>query len=119
MLFDARGPEIRLMLTRFAPLLPPAYKLWMRLLTCRPRLTRATCRLISKIVQTLHLRRQLQLHFTRPGGGNAPIMPPGYLHTLIIDIARDDWQYLLTIFTITIDSLRVMVHNKERKRTYI
>ena len=60
MLFDARGRDIRRMLSQFRAILPADYRFSMRLLTAFPRVTRAGCRAISRIIRVLRLRRQLQ-----------------------------------------------------------
>lgn len=59
MLFDARKTEIRNLLSCFGYVLPWYYRVWMRVLTVAPRITRAGCLLISKIIRTFNLRRQV------------------------------------------------------------
>jgi glycosyltransferase involved in cell wall biosynthesis len=59
MLFDEQAGEIRLMLKQFAQLLPAGYKAFMWTLTAFPKLTAAGCRLISRIVRLLGLRKRL------------------------------------------------------------
>lgn len=61
MLFTAQAEDIRLMLDEFCSLLPAWYRLWMRLLTAFPHTAAAGCRLISKIVRGLKLRRRVVL----------------------------------------------------------
>ncbi len=59
MLFDEQAGEIRLMLKQFGDLLPAGYKAFMRILTAFPKTTAAGCRMTSRIVQTLNLRKRL------------------------------------------------------------
>jgi len=59
MLFEARGCDIRQIMQQFDRLLPGWYKLLMVFLTTFPRATAAGCRLISRIVRALRLRKQL------------------------------------------------------------
>jgi glycosyltransferase involved in cell wall biosynthesis len=59
MLFDARGRDIRQLLKEFSSLYPGWYRMWMTLLTAFPGATASGCRLISRIVRTLHLRRRV------------------------------------------------------------
>jgi hypothetical protein len=61
MLFTAQAEDIRLILDEFSSLLPAWYRLWMRLLTAFPHTAAAGCRLISKIVRGLKLRRRVVL----------------------------------------------------------
>lgn len=57
-LFEGQGKEIRELLTHYNSLFTTNFKSVMWLLTCFPRLTALACRLISKIIRTLHLRKQ-------------------------------------------------------------
>jgi len=59
MLFDARGGDIREMMSRFDKLLPGYYKMTMRLLTAFPKTTAGGCRTISRIIRGLHLRSKV------------------------------------------------------------
>ena len=59
MLFEARAREIRAMLRQFGDLLPAAYKALMWTLTAFPKTTAAGCRMISRIVRLLGLRKRL------------------------------------------------------------
>lgn len=59
MLFEARGREVRAMLRQFDELLPGWYKAFMRLFAAFPRTTAVGCRMISRIVRFLGLRKRL------------------------------------------------------------
>ena len=59
MLFDEQPREIRAMIRQFGDLLPAAYKALMWILTAFPKTTAAGCRLISRIVRLLGLRKRL------------------------------------------------------------
>jgi glycosyltransferase involved in cell wall biosynthesis len=59
MLFDARAKDIRSMLDEFDELFGTGYKVLMRILTVFPRVTRAGCFMISRIVRLLRLRKKL------------------------------------------------------------
>ena len=59
MLFEARGREVRAMIRQFDELLPGWYKAFMRLFAAFPRTTAAGCRMISRIVRFLGLRKRL------------------------------------------------------------
>ncbi len=59
MLFDARSGDIRRLISEFPHFYSFGYKVCIHLLTLFPSLTAAGCRLISKVVRTLHLRRRL------------------------------------------------------------
>lgn len=59
MLFDARGGDIRRLISEFPGFYSFGYKVCIYLLTLFPPLTAGGCRLISKVVRTLHLRRRL------------------------------------------------------------
>ena len=58
MLFEARGREVRAMIRQFDELLPGWYKAFMRLFAAFPRTTAAGCRMISRIVRLLGLRKR-------------------------------------------------------------
>ncbi|HML74103.1 MAG TPA: glycosyltransferase family A protein [Anaerohalosphaeraceae bacterium] len=59
MLFDARSGDIRRLISEFPTFYSFGYKVCIHLLTLFPSLTAAGCRIISKVVRTLHLRRRL------------------------------------------------------------
>ena len=59
MLFNGRKKEIRNLLSRFGYVLPGYYRLSIRALTTFPGVTRAGCRMISKVVRKFNLRRQV------------------------------------------------------------
>ncbi len=59
MLFEARGRDVRAMIRQFGVLLPGWYKAFMWLLTAFPKTTAAGCRMISRIVRLLGLRKRL------------------------------------------------------------
>ncbi len=59
MLFEARGREVRAMLSQFGDLLPRPYKAFMWAMTAFPKITAAGCRMISRIVRLLGLRKRL------------------------------------------------------------
>ncbi|MEN6309516.1 MAG: glycosyltransferase [Anaerohalosphaeraceae bacterium] len=59
MLFDARGGDIRRLISEFPAFYSFGYKVCIYMLTLFPGLTAGCCRLISKVVRTLHLRRRL------------------------------------------------------------
>ena len=67
MLFDARKEDIRKIISEFSNLLPTGYKLLMKLLTTFPKTTAATCRIISKVVRSLNLRKGIFRKPTRTG----------------------------------------------------
>jgi hypothetical protein len=58
-LFDARGDDIRFMLKKFNNIIPAWYKILMQALTVFPKTSAAGCHMISKVVRTLRLRKQL------------------------------------------------------------
>ncbi len=59
MLFDEQAREIRAMIRQFGDLLPTTYKALMWILTAFPKTTAAGCRMISRIVRLLGLRKRL------------------------------------------------------------
>jgi glycosyltransferase involved in cell wall biosynthesis len=59
MLFGAQGDDIRQLLREFRDLIPLRYRCLMYGLTVFPQLTRAMCLILSKIIRTLRLRRQV------------------------------------------------------------
>ncbi|MBN2511882.1 MAG: glycosyltransferase [Sedimentisphaerales bacterium] len=59
MLFDVRGGDIRRLISEFPAFYSFGYRVCFYLLTLFPGLTAGGCRLISKVVRTLHLRRRL------------------------------------------------------------
>ncbi len=59
MLFDEQADEIRMMIRQFGDLLPRPYKAFMWMLTAFPKTTAAGCRMISRIVRFLGLRKRL------------------------------------------------------------
>lgn len=58
-LFDARGEDVRVMLQKFDNIIPAWYKILMLTATVFPRVTATGCRIISKVVRVLRLRKQL------------------------------------------------------------
>ena len=56
-LFDKRGVTVRATLKRFSAMQPFGYKVVMYILTIRPELTRGVCRMLSRVVRFLRLRR--------------------------------------------------------------
>ena len=59
MLFDARGEEVRKTLIEFETLFSAPYKSMMRLLAWKPEWTAVGLQIISRVVRTLKIRRQL------------------------------------------------------------
>lgn len=59
MLFDQRAQDIQQLLELFDKILSWKYRSFIKLLITFPRLTALGCHSISKIVRTLHLRKQL------------------------------------------------------------
>jgi glycosyltransferase involved in cell wall biosynthesis len=59
MLFDEQKEGIRFMMQNYRDLLSPSYRIIMMLLTINPWLTARGCRLVSRIVRKLHLRKTL------------------------------------------------------------
>jgi len=59
MLFGAQANDIRQLLHEFGGLVPLWYRFLMYALTVFPRFTQMMCLIISKVVRTLHLRRQV------------------------------------------------------------
>lgn len=59
MLFDEQAEEIQMMIRQFGDLLPRPYKALMWILTAFPKTTAAGCRIISRIVRFLGLRKRL------------------------------------------------------------
>ena len=57
MLFDAKGQDIRQIMKQFSKLLPISYKMSMYILTVCPKLTATCCRIISKVIRSLNLRK--------------------------------------------------------------
>lgn len=57
MLFDAKGQDIRQIMKQFSDLLPISYRMSMHILTVCPKLTATCCRIISKVVRSLNLRK--------------------------------------------------------------
>lgn len=56
---DEMAPAVRNMLDRFKDFFPPSYKTVVSILTRFPHATAAGCRLISRVVRLLRLRRKL------------------------------------------------------------
>lgn len=59
MFFDAQGDDIRLLVHEFSGLFSLWYKMWIILMTLSPAFTAKSCRLISKVVRALRLRRRV------------------------------------------------------------